>query len=123
MSGETVRQRKIGDQVKRLVSQILAQKVKDPRKGMVTITHVKMSGDLRIASVYYTVMGGEKEKEEAAKMLESAKNFIRGEIAPHLKLRFIPELRFFYDDTLDYSMHIEELLKKIKQEKTEETEE
>ncbi len=123
MGGETVRQRKIGDQIKRQVSQILALKVKDPRKGMVTITHVKMSGDLRIASVYYTVMGGEKEKEQAHQMLESAKNFIRSEMAPHLKLRFIPELRFFYDDTLDYSMHIEELLKKIKQEKTEETKE
>ncbi len=115
MHTETIRQRKIADQVKTLISQIIDRKLKDPRKGFVTVTHVRMSGDLRIASIYYTVMGDEEQREKTAAALDRARNFIRSELAPHLKLRFIPELRFFYDDTLDYSEHIEQLLKKVKE--------
>ncbi len=114
MHTESIRQRKIADQVKTLISQIIDRKLKDPRKGFVTITHVRMSGDLRIASIYYTVMGDDAQKELTAQALNRAKNFIRSELAPHLKLRFIPELRFFYDDTLDYSEHIEQLIQKVK---------
>jgi ribosome-binding factor A len=114
MHTESIRQRKIADQVKTLVSQIIDRKLKDPRKGFVTVTHVRMSGDLRIASIYYTVMGDEAQKAQTAQALNRARNFIRSELAPHLKLRFIPELRFFYDETLDYSEHIEQLIQKVK---------
>ncbi len=113
MKKETIRQRKLADQIKKHVSQIIDRKIKDPRKGFVTVTHVRMSGDLRIASIYYTVLGDEEQKEQSNKALESAANFIKNELAPHLKVRFIPELRFFYDDSLDYSEHINDLLKKI----------
>ncbi len=114
MKVETLRQRKLADQIKKYVSQIIDRKLKDPRKGFITITHVRVSGDLRIAFVYYTTLGDEKQKEQSQKALESAKNFIRNEMAPHLKVRYIPELRFFYDDSLDYSRHIEDILKQIK---------
>lgn len=114
MHTESIRQRKLADQIKEYVSQILDRKIKDPRKGFVTITHVRVSGDLRIASIYYTVLGEQEQRELTQAALESAKNFIRGEMAPHLKLRFIPELRFFYDETQEYSEHIEDLLRKIK---------
>ncbi len=115
MTGETIRQRKLADQIKKQVSWIVDQKLKDPRKGLITITHVKLSGDLRIASIYFTALGDEEQHRLAAEVLDNAKHFIRSELAPMLKVRFVPELRFFYDDTLDYSMHIEGLLKKVKE--------
>ena len=113
MKVETLRQRKLADQIKKYVSQIIDRKLKDPRKGFITITHVRVSGDLRIAFIYYTALGDDYQKEQSQKALESAKNFIRNEMAPHLKVRYIPELRFFYDESLDYSRHIEDILKQI----------
>ncbi len=119
MQFESVRQRKLADLIKKNVSLIIDRKLKDPRKGFITITQAKISRDLRIVSLYYTVLGNEEQRKASQQALESAKNFIRAELAPQLKLRYIPELRFFYDDSLDYSEHIEKLLKKIKQNKEE----
>lgn len=114
MAEETIRQRKIADQVKQAVSQVIDRKLKDPDKGFITVTHVKMSRDLRIASVYFTVLGDEEATQKSLAVLNRAKNFIRSEIAPYLKLRFIPELRFFVDDTLEYARKIEKMLEEIK---------
>lgn len=114
MAGMTVRQRKVADRIHGLVSNVLDRKIKDPDKGFVTITHVKMSGDLRIASIYFTVLGDEDEKERSLEALNRAKNFIRSEIAHELNMRFVPELRFFVDDTMEYARKIDELLKSIK---------
>ncbi|RMG68167.1 MAG: 30S ribosome-binding factor RbfA [Calditrichaeota bacterium] len=116
---ESIRQRKIADQIKKLVSLIVDQKIKDPNKGFITVTHVKMSGDLRIASIYFSVLGDKEQAQKSLQVLNRAKNFIRSEMAPHLKLRFIPELRFFIDDTLEYANHIEQLLAKIKKQENE----
>ncbi|MBN2364813.1 MAG: 30S ribosome-binding factor RbfA [Calditrichaeota bacterium] len=113
MKTESIRQRKIADEIKKKVSQIIDRKLKDPRKGFITITNVKISGDMRIASIYYSSLGDEEQRKDSKKALESAQNFIRSELAPYLKMRFVPELRFFYDDTLDYSQHIEDLIRQI----------
>ncbi|RMF56511.1 MAG: 30S ribosome-binding factor RbfA [Calditrichaeota bacterium] len=114
MANETIRQRKVADQIKELVSSIIDQKIKDPNKGFITITHAKISKDLRIASLYFTVLGDDQQKQKSLEVLNRAKNFIRNEIRPHLKLRFIPELRFFIDDTMEYAQKIEKLLDDIK---------
>jgi len=113
MKMENIRQKKIADQIKKQVSQIINHKLKDPRKGFITITGVKISRDLRIASVYFTTLGDKEQRERSQEVIDRGKNFIRSELAPNLKLRFTPELRFFYDDSLEYSEHIENLLKKI----------
>lgn len=113
MHTESIRQRKLADQIKSLVSVIIDRKLKDPRKGFITVTHVKVSGDLRIASIYFTTLGDQEAREKSMEALKSATNFIRGELAPHLKIRFIPELRFFYDETADYAQHIDSLIRKI----------
>lgn len=113
MHTESIRQRKLADQIKSLVSVIIDRKLKDPRKGFVTVTHVKVSGDLRIASIYFTTLGDKEAREKSMEALKSATNFIRSELAPHLKIRFIPELRFFYDETADYAEHIDSLIRKI----------
>ncbi len=110
----SVRQRKVADQVKQAVSYVIDRKIKDPDKGFVTITHVRMSRDLQIASIYFTVLGEETETELSLAALNRASNFIRSEIAPELKLRVVPELRFFVDDTLEYARKIDKILQNIK---------
>ncbi|MCB0258557.1 MAG: 30S ribosome-binding factor RbfA [Calditrichaeota bacterium] len=107
---ESVRQKKVADRVKKLVSVVIDRKVNDPDKGFVTITHVKMSPDLRIASIYFTAFGDAAVAKKSLNALERAKNFIRNEIAPELKMRFLPELRFFVDDTQEYARQIGRLL-------------
>jgi ribosome-binding factor A len=113
MKTETIRQKKIADQIKNQIGQIIDRKLKDPRKGMITITYVKVTGDLRIANVYFTALGDEEQRNKSQQTLESANGFLRNELSPFLKMRFTPELRFFYDESLDYSQHINELIKQI----------
>jgi len=105
---------KASDSLKRVISEILDTKVKDPGKGFVTITKVKVSPDLKIASVYYTVLGDEEQKEKTRTALRRSAPFIKKELKPHLRMRWLPELRFFYDETLDEADKIERLLKEIK---------
>ncbi|MEP0859989.1 MAG: 30S ribosome-binding factor RbfA [Ignavibacterium sp.] len=98
--------------VKEEISDILLHKVKDVDLGFLTVTHVRMSPDLRVASIYLSVF--EKEKREI--VLERVKDrtgFIRTELAHRIRIRFVPELRFFIDDTFDYVEKIEGLIKKI----------
>lgn len=113
MKTESIRQRKIADQIKKSISQIIDRKIKDPRKGFITITQVKVTRDLRIANIYFTCLGDEEQRRKSLQALESANKFIRNELAPQMKLRFMPELRFFYDETLDYAQHVDDLLKQI----------
>ena len=122
MHTETIRQRKLADQIMHQVSLIIDRKLKDPRKGFVTVTHVKVTGDLRIANIYYTTLGDQEQRQRSQTALDHAKSFIRSEMAPQLSIRYIPELRFFYDESGDYSQHIESLLQKIKKEETGENE-
>lgn len=110
---ENRRLKKYGDSIKRAVSEILEFKVTDPRKGFVTVTKVKMSPDLKLASVYYTVLGDTEQKETTAKVLKNSKAYIKNELKPAISSRWIPDLRFFYDDTLENAQRIEKLLKKI----------
>lgn len=110
----SIRQKKLADQIKKVVSEVVDRKLKDPRKGFITITHVKLSGDLRIASVFFTVLGSPEIVQESIEVLDRANHFIRNEIAAHIKARFVPELRFFVDDTLEYARRIEELLEDLK---------
>lgn len=108
------RVKKVADSIKRAVSEILEFKVTDPRKGFVTVTRVKVSPDLRIASVYYTVLGDTRQKEETQQMLSSSLSFIRNELKPFIRTRWLPELRFFYDEAQEEAEKLERLLKKIK---------
>lgn len=87
--------------------------LKDPRIGFVTITKVAVSDDLRMAKVYYSVFGGEQQKEESYEGLESAKGYIKRELGRRVRLKYIPEIHFMFDDSLEYGEHIEELLRGI----------
>lgn len=103
---------KVSSLVKEELSLIFLNKVQDPGLGFITITNVKMSPDLRHSKVYLSVY----EKEKRDKVLDKVndlKGMIRTELASRVNLRFVPELHFFLDDTLDYVEKIEGLFKKI----------
>ena len=103
---------KVEHLIKEEISLIFLRKLQDPAFGLLTITNVKLSSDLRIAKVYISVF--EKEKREfVLEKISSVTGYIRSELASKIRIRFIPELRFYIDDTLDYVEKIENLIKKI----------
>lgn len=108
------RVKKVADSIKRAVSEIIEFKVKDPRIGFVTVTGVKVSPDLRVASVYYTVLGDAAQREETRLVLFRSGSFIRNELKPFVRTRWLPELRFFYDESQEEAERLELLLSKIK---------
>ncbi|OGP55128.1 MAG: ribosome-binding factor A [Deltaproteobacteria bacterium RBG_13_52_11] len=108
------RSEKVGDQIREEISQILLRELKDPRIGFVTITTVAVSDDLRTAKVYYSVFGGEQDKEESYEGLESAKGYIKRELGRRMRLKYMPEINFMFDDSLEYGEHIEDLLRGVK---------
>jgi ribosome-binding factor A len=105
---------KVGDLIRKEISQILVGELKDPRIGFVTITKVAVSDDLRVAKVYYSVFGGEDQKEESYQGLESATGYIKRELGMRVRLKYMPEIQFLFDDSLEYGEHIEELLRSVK---------
>ncbi len=94
---------RIADQIRFLISMKLLRSVKDPRLGFITITHVELNADFRVATVYYTKLGDAGTREETAELLEELKGALRKEIGQHLRLRYVPELRFAYDEMLEMS--------------------
>lgn len=104
---------RVADALKQEIAQLLVRDVRDPRIGIVTITNVHVSADLRHARVYFTVHGGEKEREQSLSGLRSASGFIRSEIAHRLELRVAPEIVFEFDAALDEADRVTRLLKEL----------
>ncbi len=100
--------------IQETLSDLIKKSIHDPRLHMTTITKVRMSPDLRLARIYFVVSGDEKRLGDAAKGFESARGFIKRNLAAKLGLRYMPDLKFFYDDSFDYGSHIDQLLEKIK---------
>jgi len=84
-----------------------------PRLAMATITSVKMSRDLKLARIYFTIYGDSEKSEAAAQGFESARGFIKKSLARRLGLRYMPDLKFFYDESFEYGSQIDQLLEKI----------
>ncbi len=111
-----LRVRKIQEFIKQEVSNMLLYDLKDPSLGFVTVTEVKVTGDLREATVYVSLFGKEEEKKKSLEALNKAKGFVRRELGQRLKIYYTPEITFEQDTSLDYGMHIDGLLKKIHKE-------
>ncbi|HDM76373.1 MAG TPA: 30S ribosome-binding factor RbfA [Deltaproteobacteria bacterium] len=111
---ENKRSDRVGDLLQREIAELLIRRVKDPRLHSVTITQVKVSRDLRHAWVYYNILSGGPTKDSVEIGLARAHGFIKRELGRRLRLRYLPNIEFLWDDSLDYAAHIEELLKKIK---------
>ncbi len=109
------RSERVSDQMKHEIADILMRKIKDPRIGFVTVTDVEVADDLRNAKVFVSVYGG--DKEETLKGLKSATAFIRLELGRRMRMRFIPELLFRFDATVEQGAHIMELLHEIEEDK------
>jgi len=104
---------KVAEEIHKIVSELLIKGLKDPRIGFVTITGVKLTTDLRQATIYFTVIGSDEEKKGTLAGLNSARGFIRKELGQALKMRFTPEIQFKYDTSVEYGQHIESILKEI----------
>lgn len=105
------RRQRIGDQIRVELADLLQHEVRDPRIGFVTVTEVRMSPDLKYARAYVSIFGDEQQKRDSFAALERAVGFLRSQVGKRLALRFVPELRFVLDETLDTSERIESLLK------------
>ena len=111
-----LRVEKLQELIKQEVGKILLTDIKDSRIGFVTVTGVEMTGDLREAKIFVSIMGNDEQIKSSWEGLQSALGFIRREIGRRIKIRFTPEISFEIDKSLDYSEHIQKLLLKIKSE-------
>ena len=108
-----LRIRKIQEFIKQEVSRIILQELKDPRLGFVTVTDVRITGDLREATVYVILFGSDEEKKNTLAALAKANGFIRSEVGKRLGIRYSPQIGFKEDQSLDYGMKIEKILHTI----------
>jgi ribosome-binding factor A len=104
------RARRLAGRIKQIVATVIETQVKDPRLGMVTITDVRVTGDLHDATVFYTVYGDEEERVASAAALESAKGVLRSEVGRQTGVRYTPTLTFTLDALPENAKHIDELL-------------
>ena len=96
--------------IKQIVATVIETQIKDPRLGMVTITDVRVTGDLHDATIFYTVYGDDAERAASAAALESAKGVLRSEVGRQTGVRFTPTLTFTPDALPDNARHIDDLL-------------
>ncbi len=113
MPREFSRTQRIADQMQRELSGLIRTEVKDPRLGMVTISHVKVSKDLGFADVYVTVLGGgQADADASVQILNRAAGFLRGRISQEMRLRVMPSLRFHYDASIERGNYLSSLIDK-----------
>lgn len=110
-----VRPERVGQEIQAAVAQMLLRgDLHDPRIGYITITGVKVSPDLRVARVYYSMIGTEEEKARTQQGLDAAKGYVRREVTAKVQLRVSPEVFFTFDGSLEEGDKIERLLKEVK---------
>ena len=114
------RTQQVADEIRRILGEVIQYELKDPRVGFATVVGVDVSGDLQHAKVRISVMGDEAQRRETMEGLERAKGFMRRQVAQELRhLRSIPDLQLVLDTSLDYSLHIDEVLRRVAQERDE----
>jgi ribosome-binding factor A len=116
------RPERLEDQIHFLLSNLIQRELRDPELGFLTLTAVRLTPDRSLAKVYFTVLpanGGDQEAQDALtrKALGRAAGFLRSQLATRLKMRRVPELRFFPDGTLEEGNHLETLLAEIEKER------
>jgi ribosome-binding factor A len=113
----THRPDRIGDQIRQELSELLSRGVvHDPGIGFITLTRVKVSPDLQLARIYYTMMGDEAARRETAKALGRATSFFRRQVGARLQLRRVPELEFRFDESVGHQDRIEQILRDLHEE-------
>ncbi|HVW04547.1 MAG TPA: 30S ribosome-binding factor RbfA [Vicinamibacterales bacterium] len=111
------RPERVGEEIRQELAMAIAREVHDPGVGFVTLTRVKVSPDLQLARVYYTMLGDEKAKKETQRALERATPFLRRHVGSHIRLRRVPELRFELDRSVEHQDRIERILIELEAER------
>jgi ribosome-binding factor A len=110
------RPERVGQEIQAAIGQILSRgELRDPRIGFITITGVKVSPDLRVARVFYSMLGTEQEREDTQKGLEAAKGYVRREVTAAVNLRVSPEIFFSFDESVGEGDKIDRLLREVRQ--------
>lgn len=116
-----VRSNRISEEVKRELANIIQMELKDPRvRGLLSITGVQVTGDLRYAEVFVSYYGSKEEQKEVLETLKKAAGFIRNELGKRVRLRFVPELIFKADNSMEHGAKISAILTQISREEEEE---
>ncbi|MBW2609278.1 MAG: 30S ribosome-binding factor RbfA [Deltaproteobacteria bacterium] len=105
---------RVGDQILKEIANLLTQRVRDPRARGATLTGIHLSDDLRHARVYYSVLGDQEDIMRTQSGLDSAKGYIKREIGVRINLRYMPDIVFEHDPTLEMGNQMEKLFQKIK---------
>lgn len=112
----TRRRQQVGDLIRDHVSEIIQREMRDPRLGFVTITRVEVSPDIRMANISASVYDSDEEQRDALVALTRATGFIRRELGERLEMRFVPELRFRLDRSMQHAENVARLLNQIEDE-------
>ena len=107
---------RVAEQIREEVSQILSTEVSDPGVGMVTVTRVKVTPDLSLARVYWTIMGDATQRKDTAKALDRAAAYVRHLLSGRMSLRRSPEVKFLFDQSVAAQDRVEQILYELKQE-------
>lgn len=110
----SLRPSRVAEEIKKEVSVIISQEVKDPRVGFVTVTGVEVTNDLSYAKIFVSVLGGSEEAERSLVALNSAKGLVRSEVGKRIRLRVAPEITFVIDKSLEKAARIGQLLSQVK---------
>jgi len=116
---DPARARKLADRIKVIVAKRLERGIRDPRLGFVTITDVRVTGDLQHASVFYTVYGTDEERADSAAALAAATGMLRSEVGKNLSVRLTPTLEFIPDALPESAQQLEELLARAREQDAE----
>lgn len=111
------RPERVGDQLRAEIADLITREVHDPGIGFLTLTRVKVTPDLQQARVLYTTIGDDKARVETGKALERAKPFLRRQIGRRLRLKHVPALEFFYDESIEQQDRIERIMLDIQAER------
>ena len=109
----SIRTERVASLIKEEIGAIMTREFSDPSFGFITVTDVKMTPDLKIAKVAFSVFGNADVRTKTMKMLEQQKSYIRGLVGSHMSLKFTPALQFYLDDTLEHVDRINTLIKQI----------
>ena len=110
------RPNKVGGVIQEEISRMLLREIKDPRIGFVTITRVRVSKDLRSVKVYFSVLGDQSAQADSLKGFNSATGFMRRELGRRLRLRYVPDIVFSFDPSLEHMGRLAELIQEIHEE-------
>ena len=110
-----LRASRVGEEIKREVTQMIRDELKDPRIGFVTVTSVEVTPDIRYARIYISVLGSAEDTKQTLTALNKARGFVRTELGKRIRLRYTPEVEFRFDESIEHGARIMELLGEVKE--------